>query len=150
MRRLYPIQQRSPLLSLHRQLTDIFGDMFEGLEPLGEKLGGFYPKVDVHEDQAQYTLALEVPGIDPRDIEISLTGSELTVRGNKKSEFESKEGELKVVERSWGEFSRKFTLPFDPDSDKVDAVFDKGVLKVIIPKELNERDRQKTISIRSA
>lgn len=149
MKRFYPIQ-RSPLLSLHRQLSDIFGDVFEGLEPFGEKLGGFYPKVDVHEDKAQYTVAVEVPGIDPRDIEISLTGSELTIRGNKKSEFDSKEGELRVVERTWGEFSRKFTLPFDPDSDKVDAVFDKGVLRIIIPRQINERDRQKTISIRTA
>lgn len=146
MRRLYPVQ-RSPLLSLHRQLSDIFGDMFEGFEPLGEKLGAFYPKVDIHEDQAQYTVALEVPGIDPRDIEIALNRNELTVRGNKKNEFDTKEGEYKVLERSWGEFSRKFTLPFEPDSDKIDAVFDKGVLKISIPK--SNIEREKTISIRT-
>jgi len=152
---LIPIWSSRPnnsLFSLHRQLSDLFGDVFEGFEPtasLSEKLGGFYPKTNVVDTPQALEISLEVPGIDPKSIEISLTKDAIAFRGEKKQESNTEEGSVKMMERSWGQFTRTIPLDFAHDTDKVDAVFDKGILRVTIPKLKTSIDETKKVSIRT-
>lgn len=142
----------SPLFSLHRQLSDIFGDIFEGFDSTGQlaqRTGGFYPKSNVVDGEDALRVSLEVPGVDPHEIEISLTKDAITFRGEKKDETTREEGTYKLVERSYGSFSRSIPLEFPHDTDKVDAVFDKGVLTVTIPKLKPTKDETKKVSIRT-
>lgn len=148
---LFTSRPGSPLFSLHRQLSDIFGDVFEGFEPaqLSLKTGGFHPRSNVVDTNEALQVSLEVPGVDPKEIEIALNKDSITFRGEKKDESTREDGSYKIVERRWGKFERTIPLEFPHDTDKVDAVFDKGVLTVTIPKLKSTQSDMKKVSIRS-
>lgn len=118
------------------QLDTLFEDWF------GRSMGGtLAPRVDVSETNKEVTLKVELPGVEEKDIEVSLSGNELTIKGEKKSEQEEKkasEGEegrvFHRVERSFGAFQRTMTVPFDVEPDKVSAQFKDGVLTVSLPR----------------
>src|SRR5205085_8306857 len=90
----------------------------------------FAPPVDIYEDEHNITLKMEVPGIDEKDIDVRIENNTLTVRGERKFEKEEKEENFHRIERSYGSFSRCFTLPSTVDAEKVEADYDKGVLKI--------------------
>lgn len=90
--------------------------------------------MDVSETGKKVIVKAEIPGMDPKDIDISVTGNRLTLRGERKHEHEEKGENLHRVERSYGVFSRTIELPADVDSNKVEATYKKGVLKVNLPK----------------
>ncbi|WP_404404590.1 Hsp20/alpha crystallin family protein [Pelagibacterium halotolerans] len=92
------------------------------------------PEMDVHETEKEITVSIELPGVDQKDVDLSVTDQTLTVSGEKKSETETKDGENYRCERHYGSFSRSVTLPFRIDSKAVDAAFDKGVLKIKVKK----------------
>src|SRR5689334_8072787 len=92
------------------------------------------PAVDISEDDAAIKLTAELPGMTETDIQVSLSGNTLTIRGEKRQEREEKDKGYHLSERSYGEFQRSFLLPEGTDSDKVDAKFANGVLTVTIPK----------------
>jgi len=89
----------------------------------------------------------EVPGIDAQDIDISVTGDVLTIKGEKKSEQEEKEANYHLVERNYGSFSRCLKLPAAVDLDKIEAKYEKGVLTVTCPKK--EPVKPKVIKIKT-
>lgn len=99
---------------------------------------GWAPAVEVVENDRELRLTAELPGVDPEDVEIELEQNVLTIRGekNEEKEEEKEEGERKyrIWERSYGEFSRSFTLPSTVDAEKIEAKFDQGVLTVHLPK----------------
>ncbi|MEJ2071800.1 MAG: Hsp20/alpha crystallin family protein [Syntrophobacterales bacterium] len=90
----------------------------------------FAPAVDIKETDTEIVVKAEVPGIDAKEINISVTGEVLTIKGEKKSEKEEKEENYHLVERSYGSFSRSLVLPAAVDLDKIEAKYDKGVLTV--------------------
>jgi HSP20 family protein len=110
----------------------------------------FAPAVDVYEDEHSVTLKIEVPGIDEKDINISLENNVLTVHGERKIEKEEKEENYRRVERQYGSFTRTFTLPTTVDGEKVSANYDKGVLKVSLPKKAEAKPKQIKVNIGSA
>jgi HSP20 family protein len=81
----------------------------------------FAPPVDIYEDEHNITLKLEVPGIDEKDIDVSVENSTLTVHGERKIEKEEKEENFRRIERQYGSFTRSFTLPSSVDSGQVSA-----------------------------
>ena len=89
----------------------------------------------------------EVPGMDAKDINISVTGDALTIKGEKKSEREETEENYHLVERSYGSFSRSLTMPAAVDLDKIEAKYDKGVLTITCPKK--EEVKPKAIEIKT-
>jgi HSP20 family protein len=109
----------------------------------------FAPAVDVYEDEHKVTLKIEVPGIDEKDINISLENNVLTVHGERKIEKEEKEENYRRVERQYGSFTRTFTLPATVDSEKVSASYDKGVLNISLPKKAEAKPKQIKIGIGS-
>jgi HSP20 family protein len=104
------------------------------------------PAIDVHEDDTQYTVSVELPGTKKEDVDIELVGNVLTIRGEKKSEREEKKERAQYIERRFGSFSRSFSLPTDALADKIDASFRDGVLTLRIPK--SEQAKPKTIAIK--
>jgi HSP20 family protein len=116
------------------QLDTLFEDWF------GRSMGGtLAPRVDLSETAKEVTLKVELPGVDEKDIDVSLSGNQLTVKGEKRSEQEEKtDGDggrvFHRVERSFGAFQRVMTVPFDIEPDKVSAEFKNGVLTVTLPK----------------
>ena len=96
--------------------------------------GRITPQIDIHETDKEFTLTAELPGMDEKDVELLIDNGMMTLKGEKKYEKESEEDNARVVERRYGSFQRSFTLPSSVDEEKVSANFEKGVLKVKMPK----------------
>ena len=109
----------------------------------------FAPAVNVYEDEHNVTLKIEVPGIDEKDIDVRIENNTLTVHGERKIEKEEKEENYRRVERQYGSFTRTFTLPTTVDSEKVSATYDKGVLKVALPKKAEAKPKQIKVNVGS-
>lgn len=107
---------------------------------------GFAPAVDVTEDDKRYTVTAELPGAKKEDVTIELHEGTLTIRGEKRSEREEKDEHRRHVERSFGAFSRSFSLPANADERGIKASFEDGVLTVEIPK--TEQAKPKTVDIK--
>jgi HSP20 family protein len=107
----------------------------------------FAPAVDVYEDEHQVTLKIEVPGIDEKDIDVRVENNTLTVQGERKIEKEEKEENYRRVERQYGSFTRTFTLPQTVDAEQVSANYDKGVLKITLPKKAEAKPKQIKVNI---
>jgi HSP20 family protein len=106
---------------------------------LGEPWGAMeeiaMPRTDVAETDKEVKISMELPGIDPREVEISVAGGMLTVRGEKKQERQKERRDYHYVERQFGSFQRSFQLPSSVDPDKVDAQYKNGVLHITLEKQ---------------
>jgi HSP20 family protein len=141
--------------SLLREIERTFDD-FSRRSPLAGFAGfgadgGTTPKIDVSEGRNAVEVTAELPGCEEKDIDVTLSEAILTIRGEKKTERDEtdKDTNWHIVERSYGSFSRSIPLPFTPDSTKVEAKFDKGVLRVKLPKPAELAKKEKRIEIRS-
>jgi len=110
----------------------------------------FHPRVDVVEDENEYKICAELPGLSKQDVQLNVEGEYLTISGNKKSEIveEDPEKRYRRIERSYGSFCRQFRLPDNVDRNGIDASFENGVLQVCLKKAEKAEDRTKRISIR--
>ena len=93
------------------------------------------PAVDIKEDDKAFTLIADIPGVNPDDIEVTMENGVLTVKGERKSEKKTEEENYKRVERQYGIFYRRFSLPDTADADSIEAHSEHGVLHVTIPKK---------------
>jgi len=107
----------------------------------------FAPPVDVYEDENNITLKIEVPGVDEKDIDVSIENNTLTVRGQRRFEKDEKEENFQRVERMYGSFTRSFTLPNTADLEQVTAHYDKGVLKVRLAKRAEAKPKQIKVNV---
>ena len=107
----------------------------------------FAPAVDVYEDEHTVTLKIEVPGIEEKDIDVRVENNTLTVHGERKIEKEEKEENYRRVERQYGSFTRTFTLPTTVDTENVSANYDKGVLKITLPKKAEAKPKQIKVNV---
>jgi len=108
------------------------------------------PEVDIHENEKQITVEVDLPGVDEKDVSVTMANGVLTIKGEKKSEREEKKENYYMAERSYGSFERSLTLPETIDEDKIDAQFDKGVLKVTAQKRPEAVKAEKKIEIKKA
>jgi len=107
----------------------------------------FAPPVDIYEDEDSITVKMEVPGIDEKDIDVSVQNNTLTVRGERKVEKEEKEENFRRVERQYGSFTRSFTLPSSVEPGQVSARCDKGVLKINLAKKAEAKPTQIKVNV---
>ena len=107
------------------------------------------PAVDVSEDDKAYKITAELPGLDEKNIEVTLSGDRLVLKGEKHQEKEEKNKDHYLSERSYGTFQRSFRLPDGVDQGKVAATFAKGVLTVTLPKTAEVQKQQKKIEIKA-
>jgi HSP20 family protein len=104
------------------------------------------PKVEVQENGRSYTISVELPGLDQKDVKVLVEDDMLTISGEK--HVERSDEKTHYSERSYGGFTRAFTLPSDADRDGISANFAKGVLSLHIPKSANGHERAKQIEIK--
>lgn len=136
---------------LQRQIDRLFDDFGGRLPRIGNGGDGkYWPALDMTETPDAVDVAAELPGVDPKDVDITAVGNTLTIKGEKKTEKETKEKDFYCAERSYGSFVRSVELPFEIDASKVDASFDKGVLKVHVGKPPGVKKETKKIPVKSA
>jgi HSP20 family protein len=104
------------------------------------------PSVDVSETKNDLVVRAELPGLESKDIDISMNNGYLTIKGEKKNEREEKDENYHLIERSYGSFSRSVRLPKEVQSDKITASFKNGILKITLPK--SEEAKKKEIKIK--
>lgn len=137
-----------PISHLHQEIDRMFGDLMPGRA--GDGGMTMAPRIDMAETDDSIEITAELPGVDQKDLDVSVEGDVLTLKGEKKSESEEKKKDFHVVERSYGAFRRAIRLPGNVDPDKVNATFDKGVLKVSMPKPEEARQNRRRIEVKSA
>jgi HSP20 family protein len=107
------------------------------------------PAVDVAEDDKAYHITAELPGMSEKDIDVTLSGDTLTIKGEKHDQKEEKAKNYYLSERRYGSFHRTFTLPEGIDRDKIDAGFSAGVLSLTLPKTAEAVKQQKKIEVKA-
>jgi len=129
----------------NRIFNDTLGSAFQGQgdEDLGTR--AWAPAVDIYETDHDLVMQAELPGIDPKDVEVRVEDSTLYLKGERKFENEVKEGSFHRTERSYGTFTRSFSLPGSVDAEKVHAEYKNGVLTLTLPKR--EEAKPKLIKI---
>jgi HSP20 family protein len=144
-------ETENPFTLLRQDIETLFDDFLRefDIEPLWTRRpGSFSPRVDVTENDKEIKVSAELPGIDEKDIEVSLSKDSLTIKGEKKEEKEDKGKDYYRMERSYGSFSRTIPLPVEVDTDKAEAVYKKGILTVKIPKSPKALEEKKKITVR--
>ena len=136
--------------TLQDRMNRLFRDSY-GPEGREETLNNtsFAPPVDVYEDEHSVNLKIEVPGVDEKDIDVRIENNVLTVHGERKFEKEEKQENFRRVERQYGSFTRTFTLPSTVDAEKVAASYDKGILKIALPKKAEAKPKQIKVNVGS-
>ena len=144
---------RDPFAEMRAEMDRVF-DSFLGRGFLGWPAGPrlpavdrIAPDIDVRENDKEIVLDVELPGVDEKDVTVSLREGVLSLKGEKKSQREEKKDAYHVVERSYGSFERSFRLPDAVDDDQVTASFDKGVLRILVPKKPEAVKSEKKIPI---
>jgi HSP20 family protein len=103
------------------------------------------PAVDIREEAGRYVIAADIPGVDPADIEITMEDGVLTIRGERRLENREQQESYRRVERVYGTFYRRFSMPDNADPEQIEARGRNGVLEITIPKQ--ERVQRRTIKV---
>lgn len=131
-------RHRGGFPSLHSEVDDLFNRLwfFEGGDqsPTLVKETEFAPAVNIEETENEIVVTIDLPGIDPKDVDISLENNVLTIKGERKEEQEEKKKNFHRVERFYGTFLRSLTLPDMVDSEKITAFSKDGVVAITLPK----------------
>ena len=132
-------------------LQDRMRGMIEGSYRGGDEdwaLGGSWaPAVDIYEKDGNIVLKAELPGLDPKDVDVRVENNVLTLRGERKFDNEVKRDSYHRVERAYGTFTRSFTLPNVVDTGNIKADFKDGLLHVVLPKKEEAKQRQIQINV---
>lgn len=133
-----------PVAELQREMNRLFDSVFgQHFGAIGRLRAGYvYPPMNVWETDEQYQVACEVPGLEMDDLEVSVTGDVLTIRGEKKDETVQKGRNYHRVERRYGSFTRSLTLPAPVNTDGVEAKARNGVLEIRLPKKEEVKPRR--------
>jgi HSP20 family protein len=140
------------LLSLQDRMNRLFDESYRSTQRGTSEdewaLGGSWaPAVDIYEQGNDIVLKAELPGVDPKDVDIRLENNVLSLRGHRKLESEVKRESYHRVERSYGAFSRSFTLPTVVDQASIKAEFKDGLLRLVLPKREEAKPKQIQINV---
>lgn len=129
-------------------IRQVFDRVFQhdGSDASNEATRQWAPRVDIKEEDQRFVIFVDVPGIDPATIEISMEKSTLSIKGERAVEKNEQNGRFTRVERAHGSFHRRFTLPDSVDADNVSAHGKHGVLEIVIPKKAETPPRRITIN----
>ncbi|MBD3218663.1 MAG: Hsp20 family protein [candidate division Zixibacteria bacterium] len=123
------------LESVQDEVNRVFESFFNApMRRRGEDVGGWYPDVDIVESKDNIEVQVDLPGMEKDDIKVSVEDSVLTIKGERKVMKEEKEKNYHQIERTYGTFTRSFSLPTSVEGDKIKANYKNGVLKIDLPK----------------
>jgi HSP20 family protein len=142
-------ESTNPFAAFHEEMNRLFDDFWREFDGVGTSLmpSSGFPRVEVIETERDVKIEAELPGLEEKDIDVTLHNGVLTIRGERQSETEDKH--RRVSERYYGQFERRIALPAEVEADKVTASFQKGVLTVTLPKTARELQDVKRIRINS-
>jgi len=137
------------LISLQDRMNRLFNESYrsQGSEDDWALGGTWAPAVDIYEHENNIVIKAELPGVDPKDVDIRLENNTLTLSGERKFDNEVKKENYHRVERAYGAFTRSFTLPTVVDQGSIKAEFKDGVLRVTLPKREEAKPKQIQISV---
>lgn len=139
----------SPALPEMSELIDrLFGFDVEPFGRLGFSEMEFVPQIEVHENENNIEVTAELPGIEEKDVELTISEGSLVITGEKKEEIEKKEKGYHRTERRYGSFRRMIPLGCEVKEDKAEATYINGILKVLLPKAEKEQKKTKKIEIK--
>jgi len=143
-----------PFYSLQHQMNSLFDDFFSGFDITPRALasggfGAFTPSLDVKESDKDFTIRAELPGVEEKDVEVTLTNDAVTIKGEKKEEKEDKGKNYYYMERSYGSFNRVIPLAVETDANKAQASFKNGVLNITIPKSTSAKAKGTKVPIKA-
>lgn len=137
------------LVSIEDELNGLFGRTFTGIEPTRRSAtGSWMPTLDVYETDDKIVAKMDLPGIEPNEVEVSVEDSTLTVSGKRELASETTEENYHRIERRFGAFARSIALPQTADAERVEARFDKGVLTIEVDK--TEKAKPKKIQVKAS
>lgn len=139
---------RDPFFQLRREIGRLFGDMLRGFGLPAEGSAMNAPSVDISETDGALQICADLPGVDGKDLDVTLDQDMLTIRGERKAESREERQGYRVMERSHGHFMRSFRLPFAADPDKVEAALENGVLTITLPKPPEAQQRERRIAVK--
>ena len=128
-----------------RELNRVFDDYRNPEEPAFYESGNWVPQVDIKEDESGFHVFADVPGVESKDVDITLDRGILTIKGTRSEETETAEKGYKRRERVTGTFVRRFSLPDSADGDAITAKMNNGVLELVIPK--GQKHKPRTITV---
>jgi len=142
-----PFREMAPFRDFERMRREMdrLWDSFFQRKPTDGKEEEFLPALDLSETENELVVKCEIPGMERKDIDISLSDSTLTIKGEKKQEREEKKADYHLVERSYGSFTRSVQLPKEIRSDKISASYKNGILTVTLSK--SEEAKKKEVKI---
>lgn len=139
----------SDVLNIQREINRMFNSFFRSEEE-GDSLANaaWNPAVDIAEQDEEYVVKVELPGVSKDEVKIVVQENMLTIRGEKKQEKESKGSNYHRAERSYGAFQRSFALPSTVKGEKIEATFKDGVLSVSLPKAEEAKQREIEVKVK--
>lgn len=143
-------QPHDPWRSFRNELDRVFEQFGQSLSPWWGGENVKLPSVDIIEDDKTFALTAELPGLSAEDVDVSLDGRTLVIKGEKQQETKTDEKNHHLTERSYGSFERSFYLPDGVDADAINATVAKGVLTVTLPKLPTTADKAKKIEVKTA
>lgn len=148
-RDLMKSSQLPTISSIQSEINRMFDRFLRGWElpEFGAETGAWLPAVDLSETADKIIVTAEVPGIDPKDIDISVQGDTLRIKGEKKEEKEEKGKNYYRMERRYGSFSRSIDLPSSVDVSKVNAEYKNGVLQITMEKKETAKPKQIQVKV---
>ncbi|MEW6166622.1 MAG: Hsp20/alpha crystallin family protein [Pseudomonadota bacterium] len=150
-------RESAPLWRLHDEIDRVFDDFFRGFGFPGLLAGDDWPRLepaqllrpqlDIAESKNAYEISVEVPGVEQNDLELSVNDGVLSIRGEKRQEKRENGDRFHRVERSYGAFQRELSLPADADTDRIEASFRNGVVRIRVPRRADAVAESKRIPI---
>ena len=146
-RLLRPVRRLEDVFDLRSDIDRMFDDLFDFSLANVPLRRGNYPPIDLTETDTEFALKAELPGIDPKNIDINVTPDRIEIRGEVKDEWEQKDIGRCIMERYYGTFERVIGLPAEVNQDGVKANYQDGILKITLPKAEPSKPKTKKIEI---
>lgn len=141
------------LTQMQRDMEKMFTDLRKNwdfqIEEASKLMKKFIPSLNVSEDEQKIIIRVDLPGVEPKDVNISLENHTLVIEGEKKEEKKSEKEEFKLLESAYGHFKRAIALPEIIDSSKVEATYKNGILTIILPKKEDIQKSKQKIQIKT-
>jgi HSP20 family protein len=143
----------APLAAFRREVDRVFDSFVNGFGPWaynGASLQQLIPALDITESDNEFVVSAEVPGVSEKDVDVTVVGDILTIKGEKKAEHEERNDDYGYTERRYGAFMRSIRLPFEVKDEQIDAKYDKGVLTIRVPKPAEAQKPVRHIEVKAA
>jgi len=141
----------APLATFRREVERLFDSFLDGFGGQSPSNGSdLIPALDITETDKELVVTAEVPGVSEKEVEVTVSGDVLTIRGEKKAEHEQKNDDCTYIERRYGSFVRSIRLPFEAKDEEIEAKYDKGVLTIRVPKPADAQKPVRRIEVKAA